>query len=73
MPTHLPGPRPRVSRRLVDGLVFTAVYSRHLFVYPTHHQSLEQVIAGFEAAWRFFGGFFKVVIPDQSQSDRGSS
>jgi transposase len=22
------------------------------------------VIAGFEAAWRFFGGVFKVVIPD---------
>ena len=54
----------RGSRRVVHGLVFTAVYSRHLFVYPIHRQSLEQVIAGFEAAWAFFGGVFKVVIPD---------
>jgi transposase len=54
----------RGSRRVVHALVFTAVYSRHLFVYPTHRQSLEQVIAGFEAAWAFFGGVFKVVIPD---------
>ena len=45
----------RGSRRVVHALVFTAVYSRHLFVYPTHRQSLEQVIAGFEAAWAFFG------------------
>jgi transposase len=54
----------RGSRRVVHGLVFTAVYSRHLFVYPTHRQSLEEVIAGFEAAWAFFGGVFRVVIPD---------
>ncbi|MCA1835185.1 MAG: IS21 family transposase [Actinobacteria bacterium] len=54
----------RGGRRVVHGLVFTAVYSRHLFVYPTHRQSLEEVIAGFEAAWAFFGGVFKVVIPD---------
>jgi hypothetical protein len=54
----------RGSRRVVHGLVFTAVYSRHLFVYPIHRQSLEQVIAGFEAAWAFFGGVFKVVIPE---------
>ncbi|MDQ4105451.1 MAG: IS21 family transposase [Actinomycetota bacterium] len=54
----------RGTRRVVHGLVFTAVYSRHLFVYPTHRQTLEEVIAGFEAAWVFFGGVFKVVIPD---------
>ena len=27
-------------------------------------QNLDTVIAGFEAAWEFFGGVFKVVIPD---------
>jgi hypothetical protein len=32
-------------------LIVTAVYSRHAFVYPTHQQTLAEVIAGFEAAW----------------------
>ena len=54
----------RGSRRVTHGLIFTAVYSRHLFVFPTHRQSLEEVIAGFDAAWAFFGGVFAVVIPD---------
>jgi transposase len=52
------------GRRVAHGLIFTAVYSRHMFVYPTHRQTLEEVIAGFEAAWAFFNGVFKVVIPD---------
>ena len=47
-------------RRVVHGLIFTAVYSRHLFVYPTYRQTLGDVIAGFEAAWRFFGGYVGV-------------
>lgn len=45
-------------------LIFTAVFSRHMFVWPTHTQSLPDVIAGFEAAWDFFGGVFRVVIID---------
>ncbi len=36
-------------RRVVHGLIFTAVYSRHTFVYPTYRQTLNEVIAGFEA------------------------
>src|SRR5689334_8120095 len=51
-------------RRKVHALVFTAVYSRHMFVWLTHSLSLEAVIAGCEAAWDFFGGVFKVLIPD---------
>ena len=54
----------RGARRVAHALIFTAVYSRHLFVYPTHRQTLEEVIAGFEAAWAFFGGVFKVIVPD---------
>ena len=50
--------------RLVWGLVFTAVYSRHSFVYLSFRQTLATVIDGFEAAWQFFGGVFKVAIPD---------
>jgi transposase len=50
--------------RVAHALIFTACYSRHCFVWLTFTQTLTAVIAGFEAAWSFFGGVFKVVIPD---------
>jgi len=52
------------KRRKVHALIFTAVVSRHMFVWLTHAQTLTAVIAGCEAAWGFFGGCFKVLIPD---------
>ena len=51
-------------QRVVHALIFTAVFSRHMFVWLTHTQTTGDVIAGCEAAWRFFGGVFKVLIPD---------
>lgn len=51
-------------RRVVWALIFTACFSRHCFVWLTYQQRLVDVIEGFEAAWLFFGGVFKVVIPD---------
>ena len=51
-------------RRKVHALIFTAAYSRHMFVWLSHAQTLAAVIAGCEAAWAFFGGVFKVLIPD---------
>lgn len=51
-------------RRKVHALIFTAVVSRHMFVWLTYSQTLAAVIAGCEAAWGFFGGCFKVLIPD---------
>ncbi len=51
-------------RRRVHALIFTAVLSRHMFVWLTFSQTLTAVIAGCEAAWGFFGGVFKVLIPD---------
>lgn len=51
-------------RRRVWALVLTAVVSRHVFVWLTYRQTVEDVIAGCEAAWRFFGGVFRVLIPD---------
>jgi hypothetical protein len=45
-------------RRVVHGLIFTAVVSRHMFVWLTFSQTLAALIAGSEAAWRFFGGVF---------------
>jgi len=51
-------------RRRVHALIFTAVLSRHMFVWLTYSQTLTAVITGCEAAWGFFGGAFKVLIPD---------
>ena len=48
----------------MHALIFTAVVSRHMFVWLTYSQTLAAVIAGCEAAWGFFGGCFKVLIPD---------
>ena len=51
-------------RRAVWALIFTAVVSRHMFVWLSFRQSLDDVIEGCEAAWAFFDGVFAVVIPD---------
>ncbi|MHB8508988.1 MAG: IS21 family transposase [Candidatus Dormibacteria bacterium] len=51
-------------RRVCWALIFTACYSRHMFVWLTFRQTVEDVIEGFEQAWGSFGGVFKVVIPD---------
>jgi len=61
--------------RRVNALVFTAVYSRHMFVYLTHQQTLEATISGCNQAWEFFGGVFACLIPDNmspiiKQADR---
>lgn len=55
-------------RRKVHALVFTAAYSRHCYVWLSFGQTLDVVIAGFEAAWQFFGGVFKIVIPDNMRT-----
>lgn len=59
---------PGGKRRVCHALILTAVYSRHMFVYPTHSQGLEAVIEGCERAWEFFGGVFAVVIPDNMKA-----
>lgn len=52
------------KKRRVHALIFTAVVSRHMFVWLTYSQTLVAMVAGCEAAWTFFGGVFKVLIPD---------
>src|SRR6516165_8399953 len=45
-------PDPTTGRmRVVHALVFTACFSRHQFVWLSHRQTTEAVIAGCEAAW----------------------
>jgi transposase len=51
-------------RRVCHALIFTACCSRHCFVWLTFSQTTAAVIQGCEAAWRFFGGVFRTVIPD---------
>jgi transposase len=51
-------------RRRLHALVFTAVVSRYCFVFLTFSQTTAAVIAGCEAAWAFYGGTFRVLIPD---------
>lgn len=55
-------------RRVCWALVFTACYSRHSYVWLTYRQRLEDVIAGCEAAWVFYGGVFKVLVPDNMKA-----
>jgi hypothetical protein len=45
-------------RRVCHALIFTAVFSRHMFVWLTFSQRLQDVLAGFERAWAFYGGVF---------------
>ncbi len=52
------------KKRRVHALIFTAVLSRHMFVWLTYAQTLTAVIAGCEVAWAFYGGCFRVLIPD---------
>ena len=51
-------------RRVAHGLISTPVFSRYTFLYLTFRQTLAAVIDGCEAAWAFYGGVFRVLIPD---------
>jgi transposase len=55
-------------RRRVWALVLVAAVSRHLFVWLTYRQSVADVVSGCEAAWAFFGGVFRVLIPDNMKA-----
>ncbi len=48
--------------------IFTAVVSRHRFVYPTVRETTLDAIEACEAAWAFFGGVFGVLIPDNTKA-----
>jgi transposase len=62
-------PDPAAGRnRVTYALIFTACYSRYQFVWLTHRQTTQAVIEGCEAAWGFFGGVFRTVIPDNMEA-----
>ena len=57
-------PAGKGRRRKLRALVFTACFSRYMFVYLTFSMTLEEVIARCEEAWEFFSGVFRVLVPD---------
>jgi transposase len=53
-------------KRRFRAWIFTAVRSRQRFVCPTFEETTARAIEACEAAWAFFGGIFKVLIPDNA-------
>lgn len=56
------------KRRRFRAWIFTAVYSRHRFVWPCIPETTASAIAACEQAWRFFGGIFHVLLPDNTKA-----
>jgi len=56
------------KRRKLWALIVTLSASRYQFVWPTFTQTTRDVIEGLEAAWRFFGGMPRRVVPDNLPS-----
>ena len=48
----------------VWALLVVLTYSRYSFLWPSYSQKLEEVIAGLETAWAFFGGIPKYRVID---------
>lgn len=55
-------------RRRFRAWIFTAVRSRHRFVYPVLRETTESAIEACEGAWEFYGGIFKAVIVDNTKA-----
>ena len=56
------------KRRRLRAWIFTSVCTRHRFVYPCFTETAKDAIEACEAAWEFFGGVFKVLIPDNTKA-----
>lgn len=56
------------KRRRFRAWIFTAVCSRHRFVYPVLRETTASAIEACEAAWEYFGGVFPVLIPDNTKT-----
>jgi hypothetical protein len=59
---------PTGQKRRFKAWIFTAVLSRHRFVHPIAQETTVEAIAACEAAWAFFGGIFRVLIPDNTKA-----
>ena len=55
-------------RRRLWAFIVTLTCSRHQFVWPTFTQTVEDVCAGLDAAWTFFGGTVRRLVLDNATS-----
>lgn len=55
-------------QRRLWALIVTLSTSRYMYVYPTLTQTVADVCAGLDGAWRFFGGVPKHVILDNASA-----
>ena len=58
----------RGRRRRMRVWIFTPSLSRYRFVWPCLQETTASAIEACEAAWAFYGGIFRVVIPDNTKS-----
>jgi hypothetical protein len=55
-------------RRRFRAWIFTPNVSRYRFVYPCLAESTATAIEACEAAWEFYGGVFRVLLPDNTKA-----
>lgn len=55
-------------RRRFRAWIFTPSVSRYRFVWPCFHETTQEAIAACEAAWEFYGGVFRVLVPDNTKA-----
>jgi transposase len=58
----------RGRRRRLRVWIFTPSLSRYRFVYPCLEETTASAIEACEAAWSFYGGVFRVLIPDNTKT-----
>lgn len=56
------------KRRRFRAWIFTAGRSRDRFAWPCFRETTDEAIQACEEAWDYFGGVFKVVIPDNTKA-----
>jgi len=56
------------KRRRLRAWIFTPGVSRYRFVYPCLPETTASAIEACEAAWEFYGGVFRTLIPDNTKA-----
>jgi transposase len=55
-------------RRRFRAWIFTPSVSRYRFVWPCLKETTQTAIEACEAAWEFYGGVFRVLVPDNTKA-----
>ena len=56
------------KQRRIRAWIFTPGVSRYRFVWPIERETTESAIEACEAAWAFYGGVFRVLVPDNTKA-----